>query len=65
MEVRKKKGGEGFVKKLVKHWNYWRKTNKNSKFHKFLILIGFMSCPSFDIVVSAYKYWENKKRGKL
>jgi len=37
------------VRKLILHfraWNRWRKGNGNSRFYKFLVLIGFMKSPS-------------------
>lgn len=38
--------------KIIKHlkrWNKWRKFNKNSRKYKFLVLIGVMKSPSFEL----------------
>lgn len=38
--------------KLIKHfkrWNKWRKFNGNSKMHKFLVLIGVVISPTFEL----------------
>lgn len=38
--------------KLIKHlkrWNKWRKLNGNGKIHKFLVLIGFIISPTFEL----------------
>jgi hypothetical protein len=38
--------------KIIKHlkrWNKWRKLNGNSKMYKFLVLIGFIISPSFEL----------------
>lgn len=40
-------------KRMIKHiklWNRWRKSNTNSKFYKFLVLIKFVGSPSFEFM---------------
>ena len=32
----------------IKLWNGWRKHNINSKFHKFMVLLGYQS-PTFEV----------------
>lgn len=47
------------VKEIVNHtqqWNEWRKRNANSKFWKFMVLIGLVASPTFE-VHKAYKDW--------
>ena len=42
------------MNRLIKHirrWNIWRKCNKNSKLHKFFVLIGFTKSPSMSYVL--------------
>lgn len=39
-------------------WNYWRKNNLNTKFHKLLVLVNLFSSPTFDSIyqlLSDYK----------
>lgn len=46
-------------KKIVNHikrWNEWRKRNTNSKLWKFMVLIGLVASPTFE-VHKAYKDW--------
>lgn len=33
----------------VKCWNSWRKVNRNGWFYKFMVLIGAMVSPTFEI----------------
>lgn len=35
-------------KDYIKRWNRWRKFNANSKWHKFLVLMGFRYSPTFE-----------------
>lgn len=38
--------------KLLNHiqiWNKWRKRNTNSRFYKFLVLVGFMHSPTMSV----------------
>lgn len=37
----------GMMIKHIKRWNVWRKFNKNSIFHKILVLFGVIKSPSF------------------
>jgi hypothetical protein len=32
----------------IKDWNGWRKGNRNSSWHKFLVLIGAVHSPTFE-----------------
>lgn len=44
------------MKKTIRHirrWNIWRKSNTNSKLHKFLVLLGVIYSPTFAFAVSA------------
>ncbi len=41
----------------LKAWNEWKKHNLNSKFHKFLVLIGLIHSPTYYVV----KGYENYK----
>ena len=44
-------------------WNIWRKRNANSKLHKFLVLIGFYSSPTFEMAkMDAVRRQKNKVR---
>ena len=39
------------MRKIIKHirvWNKWRKGCLNSKFHKFMVLIGLHNSPTMD-----------------
>jgi len=40
----------------LKIWNKWRKHNLNSKFHKFLVLIGFIYSPTYNVVAKDEQY---------
>lgn len=45
--------------KLLEHlkaWNKWRKNNSNSKFHKLLVLIGFIHSPTYYVVKEDENY---------
>lgn len=53
------------MNKLILHlraWNIWRKCNCNSKFYKFLVLIGFMKSPSMIGAYCALGISEGLKR---
>lgn len=42
------------ITRITKHfrrWNIWRKQNRNSVFHKLLVLVGFIRSPSFQRVL--------------
>lgn len=30
----------------IRRWNVWRKRNKNSKFHKLIVLLGIIESPT-------------------
>ena len=47
-----------YVIRHVKDWNKWRKNNLNSWWFKFLILIGLISSPTFEV----YKWNEKLTR---
>lgn len=52
------------IRKIIKHyrvWNYWRKLNSNSKFHKFLVLIGFIHSPTFGLASASLNIQETIK----
>ena len=34
----------------IRRWLIWRKSNCNSGFHKFLVLIGFIKSPTFKYI---------------
>lgn len=36
----------------VKRWNKWRKRNTNSKFHKFMVLIGLHNSPTMAYILT-------------
>lgn len=41
--------------KLVRHikrWNKWRKGSMNSKFYKFLVLLGLYKSPTFALMLT-------------
>lgn len=43
------------MKPLVRHfkrWNKWRKGCLNSRFYKFLVLIGFVESPTFALTLT-------------
>ena len=40
------------MKRIINHirqWNKWRKGCLNGKLHKFLVLIGFIYSPTFEL----------------
>lgn len=41
-----------------KRWNRWQKNNTNSKWHKFLVLIGLIHSPTFGV----YKWNDDIKK---
>ena len=48
------------MKRLINHirrWNVWRKWNRNSRWHKFLVLCGVIYSPTFELT----DYLEKKK----
>lgn len=38
--------------KRFKKWNEWRKHNLNGPLHHFLVLIGFIKSPTFEMFIT-------------
>jgi len=42
------------MQKIIRHikrWNKWRKNCLNSKFHKFLVLVGIIKSPTMPLIL--------------
>lgn len=35
--------------KHIRRWNIWRKHNRNNRFYKILVLLGFTRSPTFEL----------------
>lgn len=37
--------------KHIRRWNIWRKHNRNNRFYKILVLLGFTRSPTFELEI--------------